>query len=57
MPPKKKKNKNTHNEFYYFMQDQKKILKVENIHWDTMDDLVAICHPRWKILGETEKAK
>jgi len=57
MPPKKKKNKNTHNEFYYFMQDQKKILKVENIHWDTMDDLVAICHPRWKILGEAEKSK
>jgi len=55
MPPKKKKA--THNEFYYFMQDQKVVLKSQNVYWDSMDELVAICHPRWKDLPDQEKAK
>lgn len=39
------------------MQDQKKILPTEGIYWESMDELVSICHPRWKSLSDDAKAK
>lgn len=57
MPPKGKKKKNPLNDFYFFMQDMKKVLRREGEDWETMDDLVALCHPRWKLLPDHDKAR
>lgn len=57
MPPKGKKKKNPLNDFYFFMQDMKKVLRREGQDWETMEDLVALCHPRWKLLPEHDKAR
>ena len=55
MGPKKKKN--VHNDFYFFMEEQKKVLRREGRPWDTMKELSDICHPRWKILPDNDKAR
>ena len=55
MGPKKKKN--VYNDFYFFMQDQKKVLRREGRGWDTMDDLAAICHSRWRQVPDSDKAR
>jgi hypothetical protein len=55
MPKQKKKNQK--NDFYFFMQDQKNVLRTENVKWDTMDDLVARCQPRWNLLSDKDKAR
>jgi len=57
MPPKGKKKKNPLNDFYFFMQDMKKVLRREGQDWETMEDLVALCHPRWRLLPEHDKAR
>ena len=46
MPPKGKKKKNPLNDFYFFMQDMKKVFRREGQDWKDMDELVALCHPR-----------
>ena len=55
MAPKKKKN--VYNDFYFFMQDQKKILRREGRGWDTMEDLAEICHSRWRQVPDNDKAR
>ena len=35
----------------------KKVLRREGEDWETMDDLVALCHPRWKLLPDHDKAR
>ena len=57
MPPKGKKKKNPLNDFYFFMQDMKKVFRREGQDWKDMDELVALCHPRWKLLPEQDKAR
>lgn len=54
MGPKKK---NPHNDFYFFMQDQKKNLRREGYEWNSMDELVSICSPRWKHLPDQDKSR
>ena len=54
MGPKKKKQ--PYNDFYFFMQDQKKELARQGRHYDTMEDLAALCHGRWKNLSDRDKA-
>lgn len=39
------------------MQDQKKVLQLENVYWNSMEELVGICHPRWKNLSDVDKAR
>ena len=55
MGPKKKKN--AYNDFYFFMQEQKKVLRREGRSWDNMDDLAAICHSRWRLVPDNDKAR
>ena len=55
MGPKKKKN--VYNDFYFYMQDQKKVLRREGRGWDTMDDLAALCATRWKHVTDNDKAR
>ena len=45
------------NDFWYFLQDQKNVLRREGHVWNNMDDLVAICSPRWKQVPERERAR
>ena len=55
MGPKKKKN--VYNDFYFFMQDQKKVLRREGRGWDTMDDLASISASRWRQVPDSDKAR
>ena len=55
MGPKKKKN--VYNDFYFFMQDQKKVLRREGRGWETMEDLAAICAGRWRLVPDGDKAR
>lgn len=55
MAPKKKKNPK--NDFYFFMQDQKKVFQREGRAWNNMEELVAMCHPLFKQLGEADKQR
>lgn len=53
MPPKKKQ---IYNDFFFFMQDQKAILRQEGRTWKDMPELVALCSPKWKLVSEAERA-
>ena len=55
MAPKKKKN--VYNDYYFFMQDQKKVLRREGRGWDTMEDLAALCASRWRLATDSDKAR
>ena len=57
MPPKKNRKKNVKNDFSFFMDDMKKVLRREGHDWQTPDELVALCHPRWKLLPDHDKAR
>merc|ERR1711963_237888 len=35
----------------------KKLLRREGHDWQTPDELVALCHPRWKLLPDHDKAR
>ena len=55
MGPKKKKN--VCNDFWFYMQDQKKVLRREGRTWETMEDLATLCHQRWRLVPDNDKAR
>lgn len=56
-PKKNKKRNNPRNDFYFFMQDQKKVFMAEGRPWDSMEELVALCSPRWAQLPDTDRQR
>ncbi|TRY63896.1 hypothetical protein TCAL_07261 [Tigriopus californicus] len=50
MGPKKKQ---IYNDFFFFMQDQKAILREEGRTWKDMPELVAICGPKWQLIFDS----
>lgn len=55
MPNKKKKA--PHNDFYFFMQDQKNVLRQEGVEWANMQELATLCSPKWQAITDKDKAK
>ncbi len=45
------------NDFWYFMQDQKSVLRRQGYEWNTMDELVTLCSPRWKQTSDRDRAR
>ncbi len=45
------------NDFWYFMQDQKSVLRRQGYEWNTMDELVTLCSPRWRQTSDRDRAR
>jgi len=56
MPPKK--NRGAKNDFWFFMQDQKKKeLTREGISWKDNEELAQMCNSKWKHIGDRERLR
>ena len=53
----KNMGKNSKNCFYFFMQEQKKVLRNEGIVWRDMKHLANLCAPKWKQISESDKQR
>lgn len=56
MGPKQNKPK-PKNDYYFFMEEQKKVLQAQGIKYRGMKELADLCGPKWRQLGEAERSR
>ena len=54
MGPKKNK-KGSQNDYYFFLQEQKKAFRQEGRVWNTPEELNQMVSPRWKLLTDKDR--